>query len=117
MSLAIKAKELREERGKLEAESKKLIETAESEDRDLTNEEAARFKAIHEDDCKLRDRIANIEKQLQQSAELDKPFDRRRTAGSAVGSTSSTPRLVPAPNASGPTDECRLEIVQVIIAK
>lgn len=94
MSLAIKAKELREQRGTLEAESKKLIETAEAENRDLTNEESARFKAIHEDDCKLRDRIANIEKQLKQSAELDEidgPFDRNRTPGSAAAGDRNDP--------------------------
>ncbi len=43
MSLAIKAQELREQRGRPEAESKTLVAKAEVGKRDLTTEEFNRF--------------------------------------------------------------------------
>ncbi len=64
MSLANKQKVLREQRGKLEAKSKKIIETAEVESCDISNEENARIKTIHEVDAKLGNRIKNINSSL-----------------------------------------------------
>ena len=80
-------KELKERRGKLELQAKALIDTAEAEDRDLTDAEAAEFDNLAAQQATLKSRIDRQEKLEGLSRELDGrsgAIDRRTSPATAV---------------------------------
>lgn len=63
------AKELREKRGKSVADSRKILDAADAEKRELTKEEDERFEAFHVEQEKLKAQIDKIERQEKLEAE------------------------------------------------
>lgn len=61
---------LREQRGRLVEESRALLDTAESEKRDLTNEEQTKFDTLHGEIEKLGQQISREERQRDLEAQM-----------------------------------------------
>jgi len=74
------AKELREQRGRSVAESRKILDKAEAEKRELTKEEDELFEKAHTEQEKLRAQIDKIERLEKAEAEM-----RAGTGDSKVG--------------------------------
>lgn len=66
-------KKMREDRAKLVEEGNKLLTAASEENRDMTQEEEARFDAIHADAEKLRKKIEQAEQQFYAERALKDP--------------------------------------------
>lgn len=59
----LEARELREKRANAIANARKLLETAENENRDLTQEEQQQWDGYHSEAAQLKERIGRIERQ------------------------------------------------------
>lgn len=86
--MPITSKELREKRANLAAQAKAILDKAGAEERDLSAEEDAQFKAIHDECEKIRNRYELVERQEELDRDLaasQNHIDRRHAAASAVG--------------------------------
>lgn len=66
-------RELRQKRAKLINDARALLDAAEAEDRDLTQEETDQYNQLMDDADKLRVRIEREERQLEAETDLDQP--------------------------------------------
>lgn len=66
----LEARELREKRANAIANARKLLETAERENRDLTQEEQQQWDGYHSEAAQLKERIDRIERQNGLDAEM-----------------------------------------------
>lgn len=66
-------RELRQKRAGLIQQARELVDTAEGEDRDFTQEEDAQYNKLMDDADKLRQRIEREERQLEAETELGQP--------------------------------------------
>lgn len=80
---AVKA--LREQRGKLTVKMRAIVDGAEKENRDLSAEEEATFKQLHDDDVSLVNRIDRLEKLSQRESDLSELDPRGKTLRGAIG--------------------------------
>lgn len=69
------AKQLREQRAKLVADSRKILDTAEAEKRELNAEENQKWADLHAEERKIYEKITRLEKQEKLESELAEPAD------------------------------------------
>lgn len=68
-----KIRELRQKRAKLIADARALLDAAEAEERDLTEEENNQYDQMLSDADELRERYERMERQLELESNLDQP--------------------------------------------
>lgn len=82
MSARLHALQLREERGKIADESRKILDKVKAERRSrLTATEQSKFDELHQKETELKGTIDRLERQEKLDAELAQPLDRGQTRG------------------------------------
>lgn len=102
---------LREERGKIADESRKILDKVEAEKRsNLSAEEQAKFDELHQKETELRGMIDRLEKQASLDADLDKELPPAPVGGEQRGRRGGRNGSVTAPLNGEGDDEANVEL-------